>query len=137
MCAICVPACHGCQECAERAKCASLCATAGERGVRLSGGEKQRVAFARAVVKKPSILILDEVGARGVAGTPWPAPACLGRSLCLEVATEQAIVLACRCLPQAGPLFEAKVAWMHALTQECGAYTHKCKDAERARAHTQ
>mmetsp|Transcript_18402 Transcript_18402/g.51583 ORF Transcript_18402/g.51583 Transcript_18402/m.51583 type:complete len:1155 (+) Transcript_18402:140-3604(+) len=32
----------------------------GERGVRLSGGEKQRVAFARAVVKKPSILILDE-----------------------------------------------------------------------------
>lgn len=34
----------------------------GERGVRLSGGEKQRVAFARAVVKRPAILILDEVG---------------------------------------------------------------------------
>lgn len=33
---------------------------AGERGLRLSGGEKQRVAFARAVLKSPAILILDE-----------------------------------------------------------------------------
>jgi ABC-type multidrug transport system fused ATPase/permease subunit len=33
----------------------------GERGIRLSGGEKQRIAFARAVLKKPAILILDEV----------------------------------------------------------------------------
>lgn len=33
---------------------------AGERGLRLSGGEKQRVAFARAVLKGPAILILDE-----------------------------------------------------------------------------
>ncbi|KAG1671983.1 hypothetical protein FOA52_013356 [Chlamydomonas sp. UWO 241] len=32
----------------------------GERGLRLSGGEKQRVAFARAVVKNPAILVLDE-----------------------------------------------------------------------------
>ncbi|GIL72034.1 hypothetical protein Vretimale_559 [Volvox reticuliferus] len=32
----------------------------GERGLRLSGGEKQRVAFARAVLKRPSVLILDE-----------------------------------------------------------------------------
>ena len=34
-------------------------ASEGERGLRLSGGEKQRVAFARAVVKNPAILILD------------------------------------------------------------------------------
>ncbi|NNJ47052.1 MAG: ATP-binding cassette domain-containing protein, partial [Acidimicrobiia bacterium] len=32
----------------------------GERGYRLSGGEKQRVAIARVILKDPSILILDE-----------------------------------------------------------------------------
>jgi ATP-binding cassette subfamily B protein len=32
----------------------------GERGLKLSGGEKQRVAIARTVLKSPPILVLDE-----------------------------------------------------------------------------
>jgi ABC-type transport system involved in Fe-S cluster assembly fused permease/ATPase subunit len=35
-------------------------ATVGERGLKLSGGEKQRVAIARTILKSPPILILDE-----------------------------------------------------------------------------
>ena len=35
----------------------------GERGYRLSGGEKQRVAIARVILKNPAVVILDEATA--------------------------------------------------------------------------
>ena len=34
--------------------------TVGERGLKLSGGEKQRVAIARTILKDPRILMFDE-----------------------------------------------------------------------------
>jgi len=51
----------------------------GERGLKLSGGEKQRVAIARTLVKNPPILLLDEATSALDTGTEQEILATLGR----------------------------------------------------------
>ncbi len=52
-------------------------AMVGERGLKLSGGEKQRVAIARTVLKSPPILILDEATSALDTGTEQEIQAAL------------------------------------------------------------
>jgi ABC-type transport system involved in Fe-S cluster assembly fused permease/ATPase subunit len=51
---------HGADQRLHRIPPAGYATEVGERGLKLSGGEKQRVAIARTVLKAPPILILDE-----------------------------------------------------------------------------
>ena len=58
--------------------------TVGERGLKLSGGEKQRVAIARTILKNPSILLFDEATSALDSHTEQEILASLG-----EVAAER------------------------------------------------
>ncbi|KAG0215437.1 ATP-binding cassette sub- B member 6, mitochondrial [Mortierella sp. GBA30] len=51
----------------------------GERGLRLSGGEKQRVAIARTILKSPPIVLLDEATSALDSGTESQIQAALAR----------------------------------------------------------
>ena len=45
----------------------------GERGFRFSGGEKQRIAIARTILRNPPVLVLDEATARSTSRPSAPS----------------------------------------------------------------
>ena len=64
----------------------------GERGYRFSGGEKQRIAIARLLLKAPSIVILDEA----TAHLDSESEAAVARALALALEGRTALVIAHR-----------------------------------------
>jgi ABC-type transport system involved in Fe-S cluster assembly fused permease/ATPase subunit len=54
--------------------------TVGERGLKLSGGEKQRVGIARTLLKNPPILLLDEATSALDTGTEHEIQDALARA---------------------------------------------------------
>ncbi|SCL15498.1 ATP-binding cassette, subfamily B [Micromonospora nigra] len=69
-----------------------LATTVGERGYRFSGGEKQRIAIARLLLKAPSIVILDEA----TAHLDSESEAAVQRALSVALTGRTALVIAHR-----------------------------------------
>ena len=69
-----------------------LATVVGERGYRFSGGEKQRIAIARLLLKAPSIVILDEA----TAHLDSESEAAVQRALSVALAGRTALVIAHR-----------------------------------------
>ena len=64
----------------------------GDRGYRLSGGEKQRVALARLLLKAPSVVVLDEA----TAHLDSESEAAVQRALAAALAGRTSLVIAHR-----------------------------------------